>query len=151
MAVRAYQLRGVARGAAPALAARTIDGAPVSLAAYRGRPVLVHVWATWCGVCKAMSSNVAAYAADHEVLSIATDSGDADTLRAALDRHGMTDLLDAPKLELVADPSGHLAQRLGVHVLPTDFFIDPGGTIRWIESGYTTELGLRARALLASR
>lgn len=38
--------------AAPELTMNDLDGNPVSLSSYRGRVVLVNLWATWCPPCR---------------------------------------------------------------------------------------------------
>jgi hypothetical protein len=45
----APQSRSLVEHPAPAFAVLTLDGKPVSLADYRGKVILVNLWATWCG------------------------------------------------------------------------------------------------------
>lgn len=136
--VRAYQVRGAARGAAPAWSAPTIAGERVELAQLRGSPFALHFWASWCGVCSAMRHNVRAFASEHRVISVASESGDVAAIRNFVAQHPV----DAPVL---ADANGALARAYGVRAFPTTFFIDANGGIRHVESGYTTELGMALR------
>ncbi|MGC4117189.1 MAG: hypothetical protein QM765_22035 [Myxococcales bacterium] len=44
-----------------------------------------------------------------------------------------------------------LARAWGVNAFPTSFFVGKDGEIRFVETGYTTELGMRLRLALAGR
>jgi thiol-disulfide isomerase/thioredoxin len=144
VAIRAYQQRNMPRGAAPALAGTDLNGETASLADYRGKPVLLHFWATWCGVCKAEQHNIDAVSRDLPVLSVASQSGNVTDVAQFVRQRGIV-----PRV--IVDEHSVLASRFGVHAFPASFVIDGDGEIRHVEVGYTTELGLRARMWLAGR
>ena len=50
---------------------------------------------------------------------------------------------------VLLDTSGELATSFGVKGVPASFILDPNGEITFVESGYTTELGLRVRLWLS--
>ena len=133
LAIRTWQQRDAAEGPAPAL-----PGLAELRAEAPGEPVLVHFWATWCGVCQAEEDNVVSVSEGHRVLSVASRSGDPAQVIAYAESHGF----DFP---VVQDRSGELASRWGVTAYPTSFVVAPDGTISDVEVGYTTTLGLRAR------
>lgn len=141
--MHAWQTRDLSEGAAPALEGVSVDADPVSLAKLRGEPVLVHFWATWCGVCRAMEHNIVAVNESVPVITVASLSGSEQEVAAFATEHGAT-------FPILNDPSGALAKRYGVSAFPSTFIVDGDGNIRHAEVGYTTELGMRARMWLAS-
>ncbi|MEK6747890.1 MAG: protein disulfide oxidoreductase [Pseudomonadota bacterium] len=138
VAIQAYQKRDVSKGMVPPLAAVTIDGTPVNLAASRTRPVLVHFWATWCQICRLEQGSIQNLARDYAVISIASQSGSAAEIARFMGERKLT-------FPVVADTQGDLAGRFGVRAFPSSFVVDKSGMIRFVEIGYTTEAGLRAR------
>jgi len=140
--IRAWQQSGTASGPAPALAGELLDGKPVSLAAFAGRPVLVHFWATWCPICRAEQGSIDALARDVPVITVAMQSGDRD----AVVQHLRKEELSFPVLN---DPDGVIAAQWGVRAVPASFIVDGAGQIRFLEIGYTTGVGLRLRLWLA--
>ncbi|MGD8644848.1 MAG: protein disulfide oxidoreductase [Chromatiales bacterium] len=144
LGARAWTQRDMVAGEAPPIDTVLLDGRPVSLQAYRGRPVLVHFWATWCKVCRLEQAAIQAIAEDWPVLTIALQSGDAMTVQRYLSEHSLS-------WDTIADPDGALAARYGVRGVPSSFVVGPDGGIRYREVGFTTPWGLRARLWLAAR
>ena len=127
-------------GPAPALAGFSLDGQALGLTSAPERPVLVHFWATWCGICKFMDGNIANVAQDHPVITVALDSGGVAPVTAHLAERDLV-------MPVLLDNDGEISRRWGVRGVPTSFLIDTNGQIRNVTVGYTTELGLRARLL----
>lgn len=144
-AVHWYRNRPLAEGPAPPLDAALVNiQDPAHRAAPATGPRLIHFWATWCPICKLEQGSIDALSRDHEVITIAMQSGSSAEIRAYLAERGLD-------LHTIADPTGEIARRWGVEVVPSSFVVDGDGQIRYRSVGYTTELGLRIRLWLAEQ
>ncbi|HEU0222000.1 MAG TPA: TlpA disulfide reductase family protein [Paracoccaceae bacterium] len=129
-AMRAGDMRKLAlhdRPAAP-LAAAFIgeDGAERTLAADRGRLVLLNFWATWCAPCREEMPALNALqktlgGPDFAVLTVATGRNSPAAMRKFFAEHG----IDA--LPLHADPKAALGREAGVLGLPVTLILDREG------------------------
>jgi len=141
-ALRTWMQREMLSGPAPETAATTLNGQSISLRQYRGEPLLLHFWASWCKICQFEQGAIDAVNKDWPVLTVAMQSGDKKEVAAFLADRGL-------EWETLVDESGALAKRYGVAGVPASFVIDGKGQIRFREMGYTTNWGLRVRLWLA--
>jgi thiol-disulfide isomerase/thioredoxin len=114
--------------AAPGFTLTTLDGKKVSLSDYKGRPVLVNFWATWCAPCKIempwFEEFHKQYAAQgFEILGL-TDDVDAgnDTIAKVARKTGVTYPI------LLTDGKVQTAYG-GLDYLPMSFYIDRNGVV----------------------
>jgi thiol-disulfide isomerase/thioredoxin len=130
-------------GTRPAATLQTLDGAPVSLESLRGRPTVLYFWAPWCAICKASSGNVSRLARwggeRLRVVAVASAFGQVAEVREAMRAQG----IDYPVL--LGDEATQRA--FAVDAFPTTYFLDEEGRVKRSVAGYTTTLGLLARAL----
>ncbi len=133
--------RDMVSGAAPALNGITTTGTPFSLDTPRTTPLVIHFWASWCPVCKLEQESIDAIARDHSVIGVAMQSGTALEVAHYMEEQAIT-------VETLIDNTGTLSQRFGVSAVPATFILSADNQIRFVERGFTTELGLRARIWL---
>jgi thiol-disulfide isomerase/thioredoxin len=139
IAFRAWQQRSMVSGIAPEIQGVLMDGSIAELKQYRGKPVLLHFWATWCPFCKLEESSITGINKDWQVLTVAYQSGDKAEIEQHLKERGLE------SWAVISDPDSRLAALYGVTGVPTSFIIDANGNIRFREVGITSDWGLRAR------
>ena len=117
-----------------------------ALSAFRGRPLLVNLWATWCGPCVVEMPSLDALAArEGDGLKIVTISQDTDG------RQKVTDFFAAHafrRLEPLLDGRMQVMTALRVDTLPTTILYNSQGEEVWRMTGMSDWLDQRAARLL---
>ncbi len=127
----------------------TPDGKPVSLAAFKGKPLLVNLWATWCGPCvKELPSLNALAARAPDKLKVLVVNQDAKA-QAVDPVPGWWAQRDLANLELYRDDKNNLGFAYGGGMLPTTVLYDAEGKEVWRIIGTLDWEGPRANTLLA--
>lgn len=123
---------------APAFTLLSLDGKKVSLADYKGRPVLVNFWATWCAPCKIempwFEELRKQYAGQgFEILGLTADAdAGKDAIAKTAQKIGVTYpiLLATDKIE---DAYG------GIDYLPMSFYVDRNGKVVEVTGGLSSK------------
>jgi len=141
--LRAYTQQGMAQGEAPDIQATTLNQQIFILHQAEPKPILIHFWATWCGICKMEQASIEALSEDYNVMTIAMQSGSDQEIKSYLNKNNLS-------FEVINDASGEFVERYGITGVPASFVIDSNNEIVAREVGYTTPLGLRLRLLTAN-
>jgi peroxiredoxin len=138
-----WKTRDVQKGNLSQVTGELIDGTQFSIADFAGEPVLFHFWATWCPICELENGTIQSITQDYTVITIASWSEGESEVKAYMRENQLT-------FPVMLDNSGKLAQSFGLKGVPTSFILDPNGEIRFVETGYSTEAGLRLRLWLSA-
>jgi peroxiredoxin len=130
---------------APDFSLTTLEGESITLSDLRGQAVIVNVWASWCGPCRAEMPALEVIHQEFEssglfLLAVnATDQDDINQAAAFVDELGLT-------FPILIDEEGKMGRLYQVSAMPSTFFINPDGTIEEVVIG-----GPMAEALLRTR
>jgi peroxiredoxin len=131
VAPEGYELRGKT---APSFTLTDLSGKEVSLADFKGHPVVVNFWATWCGPCKLEMPWFQEFSAKYkpqglEVLGLSQDDGASrQDVADAAKKIGVNYPILMPD-EKVAKQYG------GVDYIPETFYIDRAGNVVDVTAG----------------
>jgi len=118
---------------APEFTLKDLNGKEVSLSSYKGKPVFLNFWASWCPYCKKERKELdALYNAykdkDLVIISISLDKSE-NKLRSFMEGHPAAYIV-------LTDTKTESAAVYGVRGFPTTFLLDRDGVIKYKAPGF---------------
>lgn len=110
------------------------EGPEVDLAGLRGRPLVVNVWASWCGPCRAELPILGAVSEQTRGKIDFLGVNVSDTRKSGLEMAGTYKM----RFPSVFDPTFASRQGLRVSGVPLTLFVRPSGTIAYRHNGPIT-------------
>ena len=109
-----------------------MDGTVWSLAAQRGKPVLLNFWASWCEPCRSEMPSLEQLALRHKDRGLQVMAVNYREATAAVRR-----FIDATalKLPVLQDEDGRAAKAFGVRIFPSSVAINRLGQVRFVVVG----------------
>jgi len=121
---------------APNFSLTNLEGEEITLIELRGRPVMINLWATWCGPCRIEMPHIQERFeryANEGFLVLAVDFDEpAGLVEAFRDEFGLT-------FDLLLDPGAEVQELYRNRSYPSSFFVDPNGVIQVHHIGVMTE------------
>jgi len=128
---------------APEFALKNLSGQMVRLSDFKGKPVLINFWATWCGPCRAEFPELERASAEDagKLVIIGVNS-------TALDQPAAVKSFAAEMgatFPIVLDETGQVSKMYQIKGLPTSFFIDRNGVVNEVFVGPVNKAYIEAK------
>ncbi len=104
-----------------------LNGPHRKISSYRGRPLIINVWASWCGPCRAEAASLERLAwssvgSKYDVIGISTDDDRNEALRWL--KHS-----NATLSHYIDSPPWKLEKMLGASSIPVTVLVDANGRV----------------------
>jgi thiol-disulfide isomerase/thioredoxin len=101
-------------------------GAPVSVDSFRGKIVILNLWAAWCAPCLQEMPSLDRLAErlpqdEFTVIAVSEDRGAPEVVKRSFARLGLR------RLKLYLDPAGKLSKEIGARGMPTTLILSADG------------------------
>jgi thiol-disulfide isomerase/thioredoxin len=139
---------------APDFVLQDVSGKTVALSSFKGKPLLINFWATWCGPCKIETPWLIELQKEYaskgfEVIGISTEGEDLkpddkegfDRQKAAIAKFIKEEHMQYPVLvngDSLVGPYG------GLDAMPTSVYVDPEGKVVAVQLGVTSKEDMEA-------
>ncbi len=126
---------------APDFTVYDLEGNPHKLSDYRGKPVILNFWASWCGPCVSempeFQKFYEAYGQEIHFLLVNLTDGMQETVESAsafLEKHGYT-------MPVYYDTDIDAAMVYGVSAVPVSYFLDAQGNfVAWAQGALSADM-----------
>lgn len=116
---------------APDIEAASLSGEAVSLGAWRGAPVVIVFWASWCGPCREEVPEIAALREHYgdRIHLLGVNAGEESSVAVrAVREWGIS-------WPVVTDPTASIARTYSVSAIPLVLVLDEDGLVRYRGNG----------------
>jgi thiol-disulfide isomerase/thioredoxin len=116
----------------PEISLMSTDGTLVNLSDFKGKPVIINFWATWCPPCRAETPDLQEVHRELgdkvAILSVNATSQDGGDVAGFMREFGVT-------FTVVLDPEGKAFEAYNIRGLPTTIFVDRAGIVNEVFTG----------------
>jgi thiol-disulfide isomerase/thioredoxin len=133
-----FEIRHLSVGKTPPnVESQSLDGKKVELKDYKGKVVVLDIWATWCGPCKSMIPHEREMVKKHKDAPFALISVSGDDEKSTLKK--FLETTDMPWVHWWDGRDGNIIKGWNIQAFPTIYVLDGQGVIRYKFIGAVTK------------